>query len=76
MTATISPEQMDGLEWFDRTTQITSEVIPPFTLLDIDRWRDWAANARRAQPEVPDPYQFADWRVWADRFNQVMSMVK
>jgi hypothetical protein len=70
----INPEGMEAIEWFDRTTQIFDDLFPPFVLSRTEEWRDWAASARRAQSQVPDPYQFASWSDWADRFNQVMSL--
>jgi hypothetical protein len=40
-------------------------------LEDEARWQDWAIGFVRASPftqqAIPDPYQFADWRDWAER---------
>lgn len=34
-------------------------------------WRDWLVGFVRASPfvqsDLPDPYQFADWRAWGMR---------
>ena len=72
MTAIINTDGMEPLEWFDYTTDNFAAVFPPFTMTDLAQWREWGANARRVVPSVPDPYQYADWKEWADRFNLVM----
>lgn len=70
--AVIDPRGLDAVEWMDYTADEFSALIPPFRVTGEGQWREWGANARRAQSRVPDPYQFADWRTWAERFNQVM----
>jgi hypothetical protein len=63
-------------EWFDQTSGLFARVIPPMKLESEDKWKDWAVYARLFQPQIPDPFQFTDWKRWADRFNQVMYLVK
>lgn len=72
MSQVINTQGVDGLTWFDFTTSLFSNVIPVFTMTDLAQWREWAMNARRFVPDIPDPFQFADWKTWADRFNLVM----
>lgn len=68
----INPQGMEQIEWFDRTTQLFADLIPPFVLTSPDDWRTWGAAARRVQSQVPDPYQYGDWQHWGERFNLVM----
>lgn len=75
MTRTvINPKDMEIRDWFDRTTQLFADIIPPFVLQSPDDWQTWGAAARRVQSQVPNPYQFDDWRTWGDRFNLVMGI--
>jgi len=72
--AVINPLNMDTMSWFDRTTQLFADLIPPFKLQSADDWQAWGAAARRVQSKVPNPYEFADWSEWAERFNLVMGV--
>lgn len=67
---------MKALEWVDRTTGLFAHVIPPMKIGMESEWILWADHARLFHPEVPNAHQFTDWRLWADRFNQVMDSVK
>jgi len=67
---------MSAMDWFDQTTSLFANVIPPMIMLSESGWVDWAENARTYQAQIPDPGQFNNWRDWADRFNQVMYVVK
>lgn len=45
-----------------------------------DEWREWGA-ALLALPTLhgillPDPYQFSDWRRWAERVNEAFSSIQ
>lgn len=45
--------------------------------LDDGDWQRWGANLLNL-PSIhgiclPDPYQFSDWRRWADRVNEALS---
>jgi hypothetical protein len=66
---------MDAVEWFDRTTGLFANIIPPMRIESEEGWIAWAENARVYQPQVPDPQRFLTWRDWGDRFNQVMYLV-
>lgn len=72
----IDPRGLDALEWLDYTTDTFSEVIPVMKLRSDDEWRTWGYHARRFFPQVPDPDEFDNWSDWADRFNQVMYLVR
>jgi hypothetical protein len=63
-----------GMSWQDWASSVILAVgdawsfgSPPAE----DAWQDWAIGLVRASPftqrTLPDPYQFADWREWAER---------
>lgn len=60
------------MEWFDRTTQLFADLIPPMKLQSAEDWREWGSAARRVHPQVPNPYSYPNWQHWAERFNLVM----
>lgn len=44
-------------------------------LTDDSRWQDWAVqfiNNSRIPGSIPNPYQFKNWREWAERFCQTL----
>lgn len=72
----INPIMMDVLEWTDK---MAPELIKDGGYLgrldDPTQWREWARSVmlinNDLEGEVPNPYQFDDWRDWAQRFLQV-----
>ena len=70
----IWPDGMQVQEWTDKTTLILEKYGAVSRLDDPDRWQDWAARAISLVGlqgnNCPNPYQFDDWRSWAERFNQ------
>lgn len=72
MRVSIKPQDMTERDWFDRTTQLFADVFPPMKLLVDGDWQTWASAARRVVPELPDPYTFNAWQLWAERFNLIM----
>ena len=40
-------------------------------------WQGWASRLVLSQSlsrdQVPDPYRFTDWKVWADSFNRALT---
>jgi hypothetical protein len=75
----INPAGMGVIEWADRMTPI---IINEGASGDIGRldneanWQDWARGVILSntnwQSTAPNPYQFTDWRLWAERFLQIM----
>lgn len=74
----IDPRGMSVMEWTDRMTIVLDEMVIPEKLLDPAQWREWATNIIDTPnfegQNVPNPYQFDDWREWAMRFNQVVEL--
>lgn len=67
----INPYGMTIIEWADAVVLATQDVWSLGRLDDESDWQNWAVGLVRA-PEVarrapPDPYQFNDWREWAER---------
>lgn len=72
----VDPRFMDVVEWADRMTPIVNQKGGDVgRLLHPEEWQDWARsvilNNQKWQATVPNPYQFKDWRDWAERFLQV-----
>jgi hypothetical protein len=75
----INPAGMEVIEWADRMTPI---IINEGASGDIGRlddesnWQEWARGVILSntnwQSTAPNPYQFTDWRLWAERFLQIM----
>lgn len=64
----IDPKGMTLRDWSDSVQLALGDAWSVGKLVDEARWQDWAvAFARASQRNVPDPYQFADWREWAMR---------
>lgn len=66
------------IEWTDYVNQtlqsLGGSVVP--VLSNAEEWRTWAATVVLL-PGIsvfnpPDPYQFDDWRSWADAFNRTV----
>lgn len=71
----INPAGMTAIEWTDRMALLLPEVTAMKIFHETD-WRAWARHVlqspRVARFNPPNPDYFDNWRVWADRFNQVV----
>jgi hypothetical protein len=69
------PTYMSLRDWAD---QINLDLDPfgAFGRLDVEtNWQNWAMqflNNQTLKENFPIPYDFADWRDWAERFCQVL----
>jgi hypothetical protein len=67
-----------GLNLRDWADQITLDLDPygAFGRLDIeDQWQNWAMqflNNMTLRENFPIPYNFDNWRDWAERFCQTL----
>lgn len=65
----VNPAHMTLQQFADATILTVDDAWGFSRLDDPERWQDWASQFVRATPfsrrAVPDPYQFDDWRVWA-----------
>lgn len=63
-------------DWADQIV-LDLETYGAFGRLDDDaRWQDWALqffNNTTLGRNLPNPYQFTDWREWAERFIQMLA---
>jgi hypothetical protein len=74
----INPIMMDVFEWTDK---MAPELIKNGGYLgrleDPKQWREWARSVMLINNEwqgyVPDPYEFDDWRDWAERLLQTVT---
>ena len=69
------PTGMSLRDWAD---QVALDLDPygAFGRLDIEsQWQDWAMqflNTMSLRDNFPNPYNFDNWREWAERFSQVL----
>lgn len=69
------PTGMSIMDWAD---QIALDLDPYGAfgrLQDETKWQDWGmqfVNNAALKENIPIPYNFADWREWADRFCQTV----
>lgn len=65
----IDPHGMGLIDWADSVILSVGDAFAFSRLDDESKWQDWAVVFSRADPftqrNVPDPYQFDDWREWA-----------
>ena len=70
------PTGMSLRDWAD---QITLDLDPygAFGRLDVeDQWQNWAMqflNNMSLRENFPVPYNYKNWREWAERFCQVLN---
>lgn len=76
----IIPYQMDVIEWTDKMNPILiNSGSGGFIgkLEDPEKWRDWARSVilinTKWQATAPNPYQFNNWKEWAERFLSVLN---
>jgi hypothetical protein len=67
----INPADMALTDWADSVMLSTNSEWLLGRLDDETRWQDWAVGLLRSgifsAQNVPDPYQFNDWKDWAMR---------
>lgn len=72
---TTLPTGMKLQDWAD---QIALDLDPYGTfgrLDDVNQWQNWAMqflNNMTLKENIPIPYQYENWREWAERFCQVL----
>jgi hypothetical protein len=71
----IDPEEMSAMEWTDRMSLELPRILP-MKINHESEWRDWAYHVIQdpsiSRRHPPDPGTYADWREWADRFNETV----
>jgi hypothetical protein len=76
MTAATRPTGMALRDWADQIV-LDLDNYGAFGRLDDEvRWQDWALqffNNTTLGRNLPNPYQFTDWREWAERFIQMLA---
>lgn len=68
---TIDPRGMTVFQWTDAMALLLNGTPPAEKLLREEDWQSWAENVVNGVEgaTLPDPYQFNDWREWAQRLN-------
>ena len=66
----INPRGMDLRDWADSVILSVGDAWSFGKLVDEIEWQSWAVAFVQAPPfaqrAVPNPYQFNDWRQWAE----------
>lgn len=67
----VNPIGLTLTQWADAVIITVDDAWLFGKLESEERWRDWAVGFTRApsfaNKLVPDPYQFSNWRDWAER---------
>ena len=67
---------MSVIQWTDAMTLILVQYGSVPRLDNPDDWREWGRglldNVALGDTLLPDPYQFAEWRPWAERVVEVL----
>jgi len=72
----IDPTSMTVIEWTDAMAFLLDS--PPQKLMREDEWQEWAEDLDVGGEDglnLPNPWQFTDWREWAMRFNSVSELM-
>lgn len=74
----VDPRFLEVIEWTDYMNPILSQKGSDIGRLQSpDQWQEWARSVilsnNQYQATAPNPYQFYDWRDWAERFLQVIN---
>ena len=74
----IDPRMLSVTDWTDSMTFALSGLARPPRLDNPEYWKEWALTVIQA-PRVsrynpPDPRYFEDWREWAFRFNEALTI--
>lgn len=76
---TIDPAYMSVQEWADNMVPALEQFGNLGRLWSEDEWRNWAAQLLNlpalSGSIVPDPYDYEDWRMWAQRLNQNLAEI-
>ena len=74
----IDPRGLSVIEWTDFMAAELLGFSQPPRLDDPERWQMWALivnqSPRIAKFNPPIPSEYTDWRDWAERFNQTVSL--
>lgn len=76
MTIVTRPSGMQLLDWADQVV-LDLDNFGAFGRLSSETdWQNWAVqflNNTTLGRNLPNPYQFSDWREWAERFVQMLA---
>lgn len=65
-----SPSNMSALDWTDQLSSALAQYGPFRKLEDPEQWKSWGASLLAPVAlggyVLADPYQFVEWREWAD----------
>ena len=75
----IDPRPMKIKDWTDAMT-INLERFGGIPILQNEKkWQEWGASISQLSSlsgtDVPNPYEFSDWQVWAQRLNETLSAI-
>ncbi|CAB4145461.1 hypothetical protein UFOVP1204_21 [uncultured Caudovirales phage] len=74
----IDPRGLDVIRWTDAMAYSLNRYGYVNQLIDATAWQDWAVQVNQlpaiTQKNPPDPYLYADWSIWAERFNMIVGL--
>lgn len=70
------PVGINLIDWCDQVVMDLSSYGNFGRLNNPDQWQDWAVqflNNPSFRVNLPNPYQFNNWKEWAERFCEMLS---
>ncbi|MGI9143373.1 MAG: hypothetical protein ACR2IJ_09325 [Fluviibacter sp.] len=71
------PQGLELRDWADQIILDIDNQVVFGKLMDDANWQDWAVqfvgNVGLSRYNPPMPYQFDDWKLWAERFVYTLS---
>jgi hypothetical protein len=64
----VSPKWLSLPDWADQVSNDTGVG----RLADTSKWQAWAAQLSLILNSVPSPYDFDDWKDWAELLTQIL----
>lgn len=76
MTTITRPSMMSLPDWANQIALDLDNYGAFGRLDDPEKWQDWAVqflNNTSLGRNLPNPYDFTDWREWAERLSQLLA---
>jgi hypothetical protein len=71
------PQGLELRDWADQVILDLDSFGSFAKLMNDEEWKDWAVqfvgNVGLSRYNPPMPYQFDDWKLWAERFVYTLS---
>jgi hypothetical protein len=74
-----NPEGMELAEWANGTAYALGQYTSIMQFFDTTDWREWGVqfynSPKLGLHDPPNPYEFDNWRLWAERLQGALGNV-